>query len=134
MASGFDGNVAPAEEGEPFGGNCLFDNHLGPCLGRGVTGQECHADGIGVPLGEMNAGSGADCPEKGIGNLNDHAGTVTGEGVGATGAAMAEVNQHLEALFDDLVRLESFYVRDETYATGVLVIGRVIESLFRGYG
>jgi hypothetical protein len=62
--------------------------------------------------------------------LNEDACAVAGFGVTARSASMGEVNEHLEALADDLVALFAPDVRDESYAAGIVLIPRMIEALW----
>ena len=44
---------------------------------------------------------------------------------------MQEVDEQLKRLFDDGVRAHAFDVYDESDATGVLFVARIVESLWR---
>ena len=48
-------------------------------------------------------------------------------GIGADRAAMVEVDEDLQALLDDGVRLAVLHVGDEADAAGVLLVRRVVE-------
>jgi hypothetical protein len=44
---------------------------------------------------------------------------------------VAKIDEHLDALLDDLVRALAFDVGDETYAAGIVLLGGVVEALLR---
>ena len=59
-----------------------------------------------------------------VGNLDQDAGAVAHQRVGADGAAMVEVLEDLQALLDDRVRLAARDVGDEADAAGVVLVRR----------
>ena len=65
-------------------------------------------------------------------DLDQDAGAVAGERVGADGTAVLEVGEDLERVGDDLVRLAALEVGDEADAAGVVLMRRVIEALRLG--
>ncbi len=67
-----------------------------------------------------------------MGHLQQDAGAVTRVDLAAAGAAMVEVLEDLDALFDDGVRFATLDVHDEADAAGVMLELRVIEALLRG--
>ncbi len=73
-------------------------------------------------------------------DLDENAGTVAGQRVGADGAAVLEVLQDLQRVFDDLVRLAALHVGDEADAACIafevgieepLPLGPLIDQLAR---
>ena len=61
-----------------------------------------------------------------MGHLNQHAGAVPGVRVPSGSSAMAQVDQDLEALFNDLVGPFSLYVGNDTHTAGVMLLfGRI---------
>ena len=66
-----------------------------------------------------------------IGNLDQDAGAVADQRIGAHRAAMVEIDQELQALADDLVGLCALDVGDKADAAGVMLVARVVETLFR---
>src|SRR5690606_25799898 len=61
-------------------------------------------------------------------DLHEDAGAVAGARVGADGAAMLEVFENLQAVFNDLVRLAPLDVGDEADAAGVALEARVVHA------
>ena len=61
-------------------------------------------------------------------NLHQDAGAVAGARVGADRAAVLEVQQNGQRVFDDLVRLASLDVGDEADAAGILVERGIVEA------
>ena len=62
-------------------------------------------------------------------DLHQHPGAVAHARVGAGGAAVFQIAENLQAIFDDLVRLAALDVGDEADAAGVLVERGVVEAL-----
>ena len=94
-----------------------------------MLGQKHHADAIVADLRQGNALRMAFLAHEGIGNLHQDAGTIAGEGVSTHSAAVGEVPQDTQTLLDDFVALPSLDVGHKAYATGVMLIGRVIQAL-----
>ena len=94
-----------------------------------VLGQEDHADAVAPHRGQLEAHLGA---EEGVGDLHQDARPVAGPGVGAHGPAVGQADQQLEALLDDTPALDVLDVADEPDATGVVLIGRVVQPV--GFG
>src|SRR5690606_13893284 len=61
-------------------------------------------------------------------DLHEDARAVARAWVGADGAAMLEVLEDVQAVFDDLVRLAALDVGDEADAAGILFERRVVET------
>jgi hypothetical protein len=64
-----------------------------------------------------------------VGDLDQDAGAVAGFRVAPAGSAMGQVDQDLDALEDDVVRLVALDVGHETDAAGVPFVGGMIEAL-----
>ena len=72
------------------------------------------------------AHSGAKKP---CGICDEHAAAVAELGVGAGRAAMIEIDEDLQALLQDVVRLAVAHVGDEADAAGIMLPGRIVETL-----
>ena len=72
----------------------------------------------------------ADLRQKLMWSLEKNARAIAGVGFAAAGAAVVQVHQHLQRLLDNLVRLAAFDVDDETDTTGIVLILRIIKTLF----
>ena len=64
-------------------------------------------------------------------HLHEDAGAVTRIDLAPTGAAVIQVLQDLDRLFDDAVRFAPFYVNDEANAARLMFELRVVEPLLR---
>ena len=69
--------------------------------------------------------------EKLVRNLNQDAGAVAGFRIAAAGAAMRQVDEDLQSLGDDVVRLLALDVDDEADTAGVVLVLRIVETLLR---
>jgi len=69
--------------------------------------------------------------EEAVRRLNHDAGAVAHQGIGAYGAAMLEVDENLQPVLDDAVRLFLAQVDDEANAAGIAVVLGIVETLER---
>ena len=78
---------------------------------------------------QVDAELGAFGREEAMRNLHEHAAAVAELGVGADRAAMVEIDEDLQALLEDVVRLAVAHVGDEADAAGIVLPGGVVEAL-----
>ena len=123
-----DRHVAPAEHGQTFGRDDVFDDlpHLPARLG-GARHEEL-TDRVVARLGEGEAELCALRREKLMGDLRQNSAAVAKRRIGADSAAMVEIDQDLQPLFEDVVRLEVPHVGHEADAAGIVLIARVVEA------
>ena len=81
---------------------------------------------------QREAQLGALAREELVRNLNQDARAVARLRIAAAGAAMRQVDQDLNALQDDVVRLLALDVGDKADAAGVVLVARVVQSLRLG--
>ena len=81
--------------------------------------------------GSVKAQARAFALEKGVRNLDQNAGAVAGLRIAAAGAAVRQVDQDLNALQDDVVRLAALDIGDKADAAGVVLVLRAVEALSR---
>ena len=89
-----------------------------------VDGQEHHAHAVFARSGQGEAQPRAFALEKRVRNLNQDARAVAGLRIAAAGAAVRQVDQNLDALQDDVVRLPAFDIGDKADAAGVVLVLR----------
>jgi|GEM_PF-5611082 len=89
------------------------------------------ADGVVSRLRQLNAERRASLFQEGVRDLHQDAGAVAGERIRADRAAMGKVLEDLQAMLDDLVARPCFQIGDETDTAGIVLAGRIIESLRR---
>ncbi len=121
---------APAQHRPPFLGGDGFDNAVQGGGGGGVVGQE---DQPGAVVARWRQVEGERRAEERVGHLQEDAGAVAGTGVGAAGAAVFQVDQEVQGLAHDVVRLPPFDMGHETDAAGVVLVTGPVESLVAGY-
>ena len=111
----------------------LFDDALPHALAVGaqalVARHEDVADGIAAGRRQREAELLALVLEEVVRDLNEHAGAVAGQRVGAHGAAVLEVGENLERVGDDLMRLAALEVGDEADAARIALVRRVVKTL-----
>ena len=89
-------------------------------------------DKPGAVLGgrrQRDAQARARLAEELVGHLEEDAGAVAGVRLAPTGAAVQEVDQHLERLAHDGVRLPALDVDDEADAACVVFVPGIVETL-----
>ena len=124
-----DGHVAPAQHGQAFGRNGLFDDLARLSASRGLARHEELADCVMARPRQVEAELGAFGGEEPVRDLGQDAATVAERGVRPHRAAMVEVDQDLQALFENVVRLAILHVGDKTDAAGIMLPGRIVEAL-----
>ena len=62
-------------------------------------------------------------------DLDQNSSAVPGLGIASAGATMCQINQHLNALADDLVTLPTANIRDESDAACIVLVGRIVQAL-----
>ena len=80
--------------------------------------------------GEGNARRAGRFLEERVRFLEENAGAVAGVGFAPAGAAMVQIQEHLEGLLDDGVGLPAFDVDDKSHAAGIVLEPRVVQALF----
>ena len=63
-------------------------------------------------------------------HLDQDPGAIAGIGFAAAGAAVSQVVQNGQGLFDDTVGRHTFNIDDETCPAGIMFELRVVETLF----
>ena len=97
--------IAPAENRQPFfAGDALDDSFAQQPLLR-LHRQEHHADAVGARLGQRETQLRAFARKELVRDLDQNAGAVARLRIAAASAAMRQVDQDLDALADDVVRL-----------------------------
>ena len=86
----------------------------------GWAGAERFAAGLTDPL---------DIPARPRWPLDDQAGTIPGLVVTRAGTAVAKLAKDVQGLMDNRVGLLPVHVTDKAYATGIVLIPRVVEAL-----
>jgi hypothetical protein len=94
-----------------------------------LVAREKHATDAIVPgWGKLNVGRFAFASEKRIRQLNQDAGAVARERIATARAAVDEIEQNVDSLFDDAVTLSAGNVGNEADATGVVLVTGIVES------
>ena len=124
-----DRHVAPAEHAEAFGRDSLLDDLAHLTASRGVARHEELADRVMARRRQVEAELGAFGSEERVRDLGQHAATVAERWIRAHRAAMVEIDQNLQALFENVVRLAVLHVGDKADAAGIVLLGRIVEAL-----
>jgi hypothetical protein len=68
--------------------------------------------------------------ETAVGNLHQQPCAVAHQRIGSNGAAMRQVFEHEQPVTHDLMRLLALHVRNKTNAAGIVLVARIIKTLF----
>ena len=109
-----------------------LDNSLGPQTRVGFHGQKHHPHAVLAGRRQRETQLGALAREELVRNLDQHPGAVAGLRIAAAGPAMRQVDEHLYALHDNVVRFLTLDVGHEADTAGIVLKAGVVKSL-RGW-
>ncbi len=127
-------HVAPAENALSFRRNELVERGDGLRPALLVARQKDEADRIGAGFGQIEPQRRRFLTNEPVRHLDQDAGAVAGEHVRSGRSAVAQIRQDLKALLDDLVTLAVLYIGHEADAAGVVLVARIVETLFDRQG
>ncbi len=119
-------HVAPAEQPLSFFLRDARQERFHRLAIVGVVRQEHQARAVGAGFGQRERHDGA---QERVGHLEQDAGAVTGVGLAAAGAAVLEIDEHLQGFLDDVVRPRALHVDDEADAARVVFRSRIVQTL-----
>ena len=125
-------HIAPAEQRDAFFRKALGYDRLAARAQRGVPRHEDLANGIAAGLRQLESETLCFCSEEFMRNLNENARPVAGKRIGANRTPVLQVQQDLQTILHDLVAFHAFDVGDQAEAAGIVLVGRMIETL--GFG
>ncbi len=126
-----DRHVAPAEHVQALGRDDLLDDSARLLTRLGLTRHEELADRVMTRRRQLETELGAFASKERVRNLGQHAAAVAKRGIRAHRAAMVEVDQNLQALFEDVMRLAVLHVGHEADAAGIVLFRGIVERLGR---
>ena len=126
-----DRHGAPAEELLPLFLAEPGKERLGALLLLRFRGEEDVADGPVPGGGKADAGLGRDGIEEFLRHLDEDSRAVASQRITPAGPAVGEVFEHLEPLTDDPVTAPPVHVDDKPDATGIVLVGGIVEPLGR---
>src|SRR6185437_15427194 len=126
--------IAPTQDRQPFfAGYALHDAFADQPLLR-LDREEHHPYTVGARLRQRKTQRRAFAHIEIVRNLDQDAGAVAGKRIAAAGAAMGQIDEDLDALPDDFVRLLTLEIDNEAHPAGVMLITRVVEPDALGGG
>jgi hypothetical protein len=118
-----------AEEAVPFLGGRPLDDLLAAAAGDGFGGQEHEGGAVTAGPGQRDPGLAAGVGQEAVRHLHQDAGAVAGVLLAAAGAAVLQVQQHLDRLLHDAVGLAAVGVHDEADPARVVLVAGIVETL-----
>ena len=122
-------HITPAQHNLTFGADGAFDFLFTSQTGSNFFRQENHTDAIFTRWRQGHALFCHFFAVKLIRHLNQDTGTVTHQRVSTDRAAVVDVFQDLQTLFDDSVAFLAFDVGNKAHATGVMFIAGMVQTL-----
>ena len=116
---------------QALGRDDLLDDFAHLPARLGLARHEELADRVMALRRQVEAQLGAFGREERVRDLGQHAAAVAERGIRAHRAAMVEVDQNLQALFEDVVRLAVLHVGHKADAAGIVLLGGIVERLGR---
>ena len=124
--SGIGWDAAPPDHPQALAAGHFFDHLPRPARFGLARGHEHHADAVLSRRGQGESFRGGLSAEESVGDLQEQSGPVPRVGIAAAGTAVREVDQHLDALLNDLVTRPALDVSYETDATGIVFEAGVV--------
>jgi len=125
-------SVAPAQDRESFFPNDALQHTLALQPVVLLDREEDHANAIFARRWQVESQAGALAREELVGDLDQDAGAVARLGIAAAGPAVGQVDQDMDALDDNVVRLLALDAGDKADAASITLMTRIVEPLRLG--
>jgi hypothetical protein len=126
-------HLAPADKALALGGDPVLDMGGGDAARLLFPRQKAHRNRVMPGRRQVEPGIFRPLPEQRIGDLDQDAGAVADERIGADGAAMVEIDEDFEAAADQIVRLPALDVDDKADAARIVLVPRIVQALLFGH-
>ena len=123
--------IAPSENFQAFFADNPFEHAFDEQARRMLHGQKDQTGAVFAGGGQGEAFFGAFAREKSVGDLNKESGAVAGLRIAATGSAVRQIDEDLDALGNDIVRFVAVDVHHEANPAGIAFVGRIVQALRR---
>ena len=120
---------APAQNRLTFRADNLFKALLAQIALVHPLRQKDHPHRVLLYLRQFDPFGRGDLTHKFVRHLHEDTGAVTGVRLTSARAAVRQIEEYLQSLRNNRARLLTLYVHDETDATGIVFVARVIEAL-----
>src|SRR5690606_9208781 len=121
-----------AEQRLALGPDDFLDDRLDLRVEFAILRHEEMADAILAGFGKLDAEGRAFAPQEAVGKLQQDAGAVADQRVGADSAAMREVFEDFERVVDDLTGFARLEMCDHADAAGVVLVAGIVKTLTGG--
>ena len=121
--------IAPANYLQPLFLRNALDHALGLQAAVLLNRQKTHGHAIGARLRQLHSQLAAFAHKKSVWNLYQDARAVARLRIAARRAAMRQVDEHFEALADNIVTFYPAYARNQPHAAGIVLVPRMIKTL-----
>ena len=123
-------HLAEAEILLTFGLHHLTADILDGAALREIGRKKNHADAVLARRGQLDISLGARFTHELVGNLHQNTGAVTGVLLVTGGSTVLHVHQNLQALLDDLMRLDTLDIGYEANAAGIMLELWIVQAPF----
>ncbi len=129
MASDFHRRVAPPEHRKPLFARDPLQDSFGEQPVRRLYGQKHHAYAIFARRRQRKPQLGAFPRKEFVRDLNQDSSAIACFRIASARAAMSEVDEDLQSLDDDVMRLHALNIDHKTDATCIMLVSWIVETL-----
>ncbi len=122
-------HLAPGDQALPLDPHQPLDMGDGDRPRLFVERQKAHRHGIAAGRRQLDAARAAPVAQQRVGHLDQAAGAVADQRVGAHRAAVIEVDEDLQPAADDVVRLSALDIDDKADPARIMLVPRVVKTL-----
>ncbi len=122
-------HVSPAQQHLPFFADDTREEIRDRLPQSWIARQKDRADAVLARRRQRDAEPSGFPAQKLVGHLHEDAGAVARVGLAAAGAAVLQIRQDLEGLADDFVGSAAADIHDEADATGIVLVGGIVQPL-----
>ncbi len=126
--SGLAATIAPGEQRLALGVDVMLEMLDRDGARLALHRQKAHRDRVTAWWRQFEAALLGPMTQQPVRHLDQAAGAVADQRIGADRAAMVEVDEDLQAATDDVVRFSAFDVDDKADAARIMLVARIVES------
>lgn len=125
-------HISPPENGLTLFHDEIRDYSLASSAAFGAAWKEQHRHAVVANGGQGEAEITSRNPQELVGDLNQYPGAITHQSIRARSAAMGQIRQNAQALLHNRMGFCPVDIGDESDATGVMLVARIVQAL--GFG
>ena len=124
-----DGRIPPSQDRKPFFADDALDDAFALKAIKFFHGQKCHAYCVGTGRGQRETQLATLPHEKLVRNLDQNPSAVARFRIAATGPAVGQVDEHLNALANNFMGRVAANAGDKADAARIMLMRRIVKTL-----